>query len=444
MSNKLTRRTFLLMTGGSGAGLMLKSGEKFIHKLIPYINPPQYPKSGEWAFYSTACRECPAGCGMIMWHRDGRVTKAEGNPLHPINKGKLCIRGQSSVQGEYDPDRLKTVLEKDKSGKYKKSNWTDAIASIKNDLKLNKKAIVISDLQTGSLAGVMEQFSAGYNSEPIYYEPLNYESLRIANKETYDTGLIPRYNFKDCDLIISFGAGFLDTWLSPVEYAGDFSRFHSFRNNTIGKMIYLGPAETLTAVNADQFFTITPGDEDTVIFGIIHYLADKGFLNKYQIAGYSFPETNKSISIKNQIEIIGSQIINAKSAIVLAGNPVETFTEASKGLKAANLLNELLGSRSKMDFSQYHALSKTALKQDFINSLKVITGDHIVFIHNANPVYSLNGAAEYLRKAHKIVFIGNMPNETSQLADWILPCHYPLEDWGDYEPWKVQSLSCNR
>ena len=57
-------------------------------------------------WYATTCRECPAGCGLIVRVIEGRAKKAEGNPDHPVNLGKLCARGQAVVQSEYHPDRL--------------------------------------------------------------------------------------------------------------------------------------------------------------------------------------------------------------------------------------------------------------------------------------------------------------------------------------------------
>ncbi len=130
----VNRRTFLAIAGGAGAGLLFHSQEKNIHKLIPYVNAPQYPKPGEWAHYLTTCRECPAGCGLMMWYRDGRVTKAEGNPENPINKGKLCIRGQSSVLGEYDLERIKNPLVNSGDGEFTDSNWDFVLPKIREEI----------------------------------------------------------------------------------------------------------------------------------------------------------------------------------------------------------------------------------------------------------------------------------------------------------------------
>jgi hypothetical protein len=68
-------------------------------KLIPYLIAPEDVLPGVPYFYSTACRECPAGCGMVVRTREGRAIKLEGNPQHPLGQGGLCARGQAGLQG---------------------------------------------------------------------------------------------------------------------------------------------------------------------------------------------------------------------------------------------------------------------------------------------------------------------------------------------------------
>ncbi|HEX2934787.1 MAG TPA: molybdopterin-dependent oxidoreductase [Bacteroidales bacterium] len=435
--SKLSRRSFLLMTGTGGAALMLEPGHQFINKLIPYVNPPVYPKPGEWAYYSTTCRECPAGCGLLMWHRDGRVTKADGNPLHTINKGKICTRGQASVQGEYNADRFSKVLQGNRKNSFKESNWDEAFQVIRNEFATGRKALLISDLQTGSLAEAMTDFTHQMgNSEPLFYEPLNYEALRLANKEMYGSHLIPRYSIDDSDLIVSFGADFLSTWLSPVEYARDFGNIHSFKDGNIAKLIYVGPAETITATNADEFFISQPGTEAGIIYQVIHLLAAQKKVNPDVYASLSLPAPQLTEAGNTMADKLAGLIASAKSPVALAGNPADASREGINLVKASNLLNELLNNQSKVDFSQFHAISKTALSNDVSDFFSTVGENHILFIHNCNPVYSIPGIERLIERAATVVFIGHQPNETAVLADWILPSHYPLEDWGDYEPWQ--------
>ena len=107
-SKGVKRRDFLKVLGTVGAAVTAVgcSSEK-TGKLIPYLVHPDNTVPGVSTYYATTCRECAAGCGIIIETRDGRAIKAEGNPDHPVNSGALCGRGQSALQGLYNPDRFR-------------------------------------------------------------------------------------------------------------------------------------------------------------------------------------------------------------------------------------------------------------------------------------------------------------------------------------------------
>ncbi|MHC4639455.1 MAG: nitrate reductase, partial [Planctomycetota bacterium] len=111
----MDRRTFLKIVGMSSVSLAASCSppDKTLYSLV---QAPDDMVTGKASWYASTCRECPAGCGIIAKNREGRVIKIEGNPLHPINKGKLCMRGQATLQGIYNPDRIKTPLLKEKDG----------------------------------------------------------------------------------------------------------------------------------------------------------------------------------------------------------------------------------------------------------------------------------------------------------------------------------------
>lgn len=415
---------------------MFKPAQQFVEKLIPYVNPPKYPKPGEWAFFATTCRECPAGCGMLMWHRDGRVTKAEGNPFHPLNRGKLCIRGQSSVQGQYDPDRLKKVLRKNDDGSHQEASWQEAIEDMRNTL-IRSKATVVSDLQTGSMAKTIKNFTNKFGGRnPVYYEAFNYESIRKGHKEIYGQDSIPRYNLEGSDLIVSVNTDFLETWLAPVEYARTFGDFHSLKDNRIGKYIYLGASRTMSAANADRFIRLEPGREAILLYRIAQKLKERGAIRDARHQDrIPNPQADAGID-EESLEALTDQIARARDPFILTGSPSDNSPQAVETVKAGALLNELLGNRERMDFAQYHALSLANYKEQVHEAFADLTDDDLLIIHNTNPVYSEPGIAAHIRKAGKVVYIGTIMNETAKMADWVLPANYSLEEWGDFEPWR--------
>ena len=79
--------------------------------LESYVEPPEEGLPGENLWYASTCRQCSAGCGIIVRASEGRARKIEGNPLHPLNQGKLCARGQAALQELWDPDRLQNAVQ---------------------------------------------------------------------------------------------------------------------------------------------------------------------------------------------------------------------------------------------------------------------------------------------------------------------------------------------
>ncbi len=262
---EMSRRAFLFLTGGTGVGSIVDPGRKAVNKLIPWVIPPEHIRPGEWTHFATTCRECPAGCGMHVRHRDGRPQKAEGNPIHPVNRGGLCARGQSSLQGIYDPDRVRYVLWRgNRTAALEKTDWATALGRLGERLeKGGGRVAILSDLQTGTLAEVMTAFIRSFGSDRLlFYEVFNYEPLRSAHREIFGQSVIPLYQLDRSDFILCFGgAEFLETWVSPVGMAYDFSRFHSLNDGKIGHMAYVGPRLSMTATNADTFHHVRPGEE---------------------------------------------------------------------------------------------------------------------------------------------------------------------------------------
>jgi molybdopterin-containing oxidoreductase family iron-sulfur binding subunit len=103
---EIARRDFLKLVGVSATGAAATGCAEKVEQLIPYVVQPEEVTPGNPVWYASSCTECPVGCGVLVKTREGRPIKLEGNPEHPINKGKLCSKAQASVGRTYSPDRL--------------------------------------------------------------------------------------------------------------------------------------------------------------------------------------------------------------------------------------------------------------------------------------------------------------------------------------------------
>jgi len=89
---------------------------------------------GEWVIPSY-CDVCFMGCGINVTVKNGRAIKIEGNPAHPISRGKLCPRGTGGLGQLYDPDRLKTPLMRTSDNQFKAVSWQEALDHVAGKMK---------------------------------------------------------------------------------------------------------------------------------------------------------------------------------------------------------------------------------------------------------------------------------------------------------------------
>ena len=222
----MNRREFFKVVGASTATAAAAGCARAPEQILSLVVPADNLVPGVASWFSSVCRECPAGCGVIARNREGRIVKLEGNPDHPVSQGALCIRGQSALQGLYNPDRLRGPLQRDAGGGFTPIKWEEAekrLADRRTELvkggKGNRIALV-SQLEGGSLGRLMDTWVQALGARGrVAYEPFNYESIRAASRLAFGRDAIPHYAIEDANLLLSFGADFLETWLSPVAYA---------------------------------------------------------------------------------------------------------------------------------------------------------------------------------------------------------------------------------
>jgi len=167
---RIARRDFLKSIGivgasSLGAGALLSCDNQAPRrKLYAYLDPLNGVVPGVAAYYATVCRGCPAGCGLMVKTREGRPVKLEGNPDHPVNRGRLCARGQAFIQGLYSGHRIQTAYVR-KRNQLRKVSLGEAIATTADRMRGARSVGFLTGLESGSyedlLADFVSRFPAG-------------------------------------------------------------------------------------------------------------------------------------------------------------------------------------------------------------------------------------------------------------------------------------------
>src|SRR6266542_2011315 len=251
--SSIDRRRFLTVLGVSGAGAAALSGcsTDRVQKLIPYLVQCEDQVPGVPTWYASTCTECAAGCGLRVKTREGRAVKLEGNPEHPVNEGKLCSRGQAALQGLYNPGRIKAPMLRGADGRFGEITWDDAIARLAGKLtEASGKVAVLSGAGRGTFSELLAEWTKALGGRLVRWSPLDHEPVLAANRQVFGLDQLPAHDFGSPKYILSFGADFLDTWLSPTEHQRGFAEAHGFADGEVAKFVYAAPRRDLTGLNA--------------------------------------------------------------------------------------------------------------------------------------------------------------------------------------------------
>ena len=258
------RRGFFRIVGVSGAAAAAAGCGKTTEAILPWVIPPEHIVPGVATWFATVCRECPAGCGVLAKSREGRVVKLEGNPDHPVSRGALCARGQASLLGTYDPDRVPGPRLRE-GETWQAVSVADAEKLLVEKLAAARQAgpgriAMLTQLETGSLGRLMDEWLKAVGGRArVAYEPFAHEDLRAASRAVFGVDAIPHHAFEEARTILSLGADFLETWISPAEYAGAFRRARALRDGHTAHVIHVEPRYSMTAANADEWIPSAPG-----------------------------------------------------------------------------------------------------------------------------------------------------------------------------------------
>jgi Fe-S-cluster-containing dehydrogenase component len=428
--NGVKRREFLKVLGAAGAATtMIGCSSERVEKMIPYLVSPDQTVPGVSNYYATTCRECSAACGVIAENRDGRTIKLEGNPDHPLNRGALCSRGQAALQGLYNPDRFRGPMIR-KSGALKAASWADAIALFTQKLgELRsqgsaRNAVFINRHETGSFRTFLDTWLGVYGIPGhLSYDPDADYTAIAANRQSYGVSW-PRYDFGSAKLIIAIGADFLDGWGASVPQQLDFAEARA-KGEDAPRVVYVGARRSLTGLNADQWINARPGSELTIV---------------KMLAGAATPEQASQASGVDSgiLATLQRELASAKPSLVLAGGGTPDGMELCLAANAINQSQGSVGTTVKpaeaiLSFEGIDSPSQLRLLAQRMQSGAV----PMLMIRGVNPAYTMprsSGFAAAMAKVPFKVSFSSVPDETTALADLILPDHHSLEEWGDAEP----------
>ncbi len=469
----MRRRDFLKVAATSATGAVLFAGCGRIGDGVPEtefkIAQPVYTPN-DWAFgrdawFATAAPPDQGGYGLIVRVFEGRAKKVDGNPYFPGVLGKSDARVQALVQELYHPDRLAGPLRAATrgTGQFQSISWDSAVQEVAQILREagGERAVLMTGRPSSSLAAIIAAFQRATGIRHVMWEPDELVILRTAVRRLFGVSMLPIPDLANAAFLLNFGAEFLHGWIAPVQLARAYGEFRQGRRGQRGLYYHVGPRLSATAANADRWFPIVPGSEGLIALAIANILLTEGTVPRDRFAPYLValgldearltneysPERVATMSglTAEQIRELAHAALKHQPAVVIAGTQTAATTNGLFNVVATLGLNLLFNSvnqpgglllNPEPPLPELRIADKAALtQQQWARLFEEIQSGAIrtVLIYRTNPVYALSpatGATEALRAAQHVVSFSPFLDETTQLADLVLPDQAWLEQWG--------------
>ncbi|MGE0865315.1 MAG: molybdopterin-dependent oxidoreductase [Vicinamibacterales bacterium] len=452
----MDRRHFIKLTAITGTTAALTACGNPENQIIRFI-PEEDLVPGQATWKPSICPLCSAGCGVIARVMEGEAEvfrngqpglikmglakKLEGNPDDAISQGKLCARGQAAIQVTYHPDRLDKPKKRSGergSGQFVDVSWDEAMKEVVGQLDAlaaaNDQASLafLSKPRRGKrlqlIAELLQRFGA---QPPVTYEFFSDDVLRRANAAAFGSHQLATVDLENAHYVISFGADFLGTWNSAVAQSVAYGRMRQAGPGARPKFVHVDARLTQTAANADEFVACKPGTEGLLamaIAAVVNKAADTGDYAPASVAERTGVPVEK-------IERLAREFAANGPAVALIGGAPLAHTNAAFHAHAVTVLNRAANALNQPGGLSFVPQPSPAATRP----LKAILDapPKVLLIDDVNPVFASPSSwqvADALKRVPFIVSFGPFIDETSALADVILPDHTFLETWVDAAP----------
>ncbi len=303
---KLSRRNMLKVMAATGAGGLTFGWKAFVDRPAGLARATAL--RGETRIMSV-CQACPSGCGIQARVVDGVAVKLEGSPIHPINQGALCPKGQAALEMLYHPDRIPGPLRRVgppgsiNPADWEPISWREAIteiagrlASLREAGEPHRLAFALGETK-GQMNDLFERFAAAYGTpNVIRYDSLSHQLVKTAHLLTLGVNALPAYDLENTRYILNFGGSLLEAGRFTQRYIGGISYTRRGQPNR-SRMITIDPRYSVTAAKSDEWIAINPGTDAMLAMGIARFIVgnklyDEEFVREYTMGFDDFDDEN--------------------------------------------------------------------------------------------------------------------------------------------------------
>lgn len=406
-----SRRDFLKLLGFSTAAVTLAACEQPIVKSIPYVVKPDDVTPGSPTWYASTYFAGSDYANVLIKTREGRPIRINPNKTAKYF-GTTNARIQASVLSLYDSDKVRGPLEKGEAG-FKPMSWDqldEQVLSKLNGLGSKKLVLLTGSIPSPTTKKLIEEFKEKYpTTEHVVYDAVNYSPALDAAEEMYGQRVLPVYDLKKAELVVSFNAEFLGDYQGSC-LESDYAQARKPGNKML-RHVQVETNLSMTGANADTRYPMKPTE-------VLKTLAEV------------YKGLNGSTSDEVASKIVSEIKAKGSKAVVLADGNKEAYA-------LCYAINEKIASDAVS--KTQHNLMKESNDADFNQFLSDAGSGNVgaLFTFMANPSYNHPKAKEFEEALARIglkVAMSEKLDETARLMDLVAPVPHALESWNDYKP----------
>jgi anaerobic selenocysteine-containing dehydrogenase len=485
------RRTFLGSAGllaSAAAGCRPRPDPYAVEK-PPVPVPPNLRVGSETQVLST-CGLCAAGCGIRVRVVEGRAVKVEGNPSSPINRGRLCARGQAALELLYHPDRVRGPLCRVGArgeNRWLPLSWDEAIARLTAELGQLRAAgepqslVLLDGEERGTTHGLWARFLRAFGSpNHVGHGATGNGAMARAMAAMTGSASLPGYDFENARLVLLVGTGALESSPQAMHLARAVAR------GARPRLVCAWPRLPPSAALVDEWLPLAPNGQAVLLLALAHVLLRESLADESGLRGFETPAeavNNRQPGLRtrlladfapaqveagtgvpaHRIERLARELAAIRPSVVAVDEATSDDTAAAAGLA----LNALLGSlgtvggmrrdggweqpdwgKLALDTTAERGLRAEAIDgrdpaRPAIETSRILSlpdalrsgkpyPAKVLLLAYSNPAYSKPGGRRWLdalAKVPLVVSFSPLLDESARFADLVLPDHTFLEGW---------------
>jgi MoCo/4Fe-4S cofactor protein with predicted Tat translocation signal len=424
-----TRRDFLKVLGFGIGTATLAACETPVKKAIPYVSKPDDIVPGVANYFASTIVEGGDYCAVLVKTREGRPIKIEGNSLSSVTGGGTSARAQAAVLSLYDTKRIKG------SGSIANGTWTEkAWDALDNELKGKLAAgttrIVTNSILSPTTKAILDEFAVKYpNTKVVTYDPVSASALLDANLATFGQRVVPHYDFAKATVIASFGADFLGTWISPIEFARAYAKNRKVtkaKGKKMSRHYQIESFMSMTGASADNRIPVKPSEQGVAI----------AYLYNKLTGGANAPTNGLNDKAMKSLDKVAADLAAARGTGLVVSNSNVLAEQIM-----INKINDSIGALNntvRFDAPSYQRQGDDKALAALVGEMNS-GGVNNIIVMGANPAYDAPNNTAFAAAFAKVgtrISLNTTMDETTALCNYSAPNHHSLESWGDAEPRK--------